>query len=622
MARLRKRKLDTDAPIEEDPPVTDPKTPHNRKSGITTIAKIQDPDGDQQAIQDKSKRKCNRARTGKTKNKPKFPSGCSSISGDQNASPIEKDVEEPAVKKQRAVQRRKTTTTSSCDRIAGQGSSLEARSDFGIANSVDKISKICPQMQSETFESNLVKQENDSPSTTLREISDLIHRPEVSSDASSEASEPESRRVLGGEDIEGEAEDDIFEDVDLTSKNKMASSKFDLDLDDSNVLELTIAKAERLQLTKLGKKKHSVRAVHERCFAHYMSLISMVALGAWRNLWITDHRLHKVLQQQLKHRSPTLHRELTSAARSRNSNSHEFIELMGRTMKKFNAMFQRNRVGLRKLGYRQVSQMNAGKDYEDASEKFSGVSDFIEQAKLLQGSRDFGAQLFTALLRSYHFKVRLVFSTQQLGYKFNDREEFSSRLLSGLKNTVQAKSNSKIDIEIPQSKQHNNFVNLDEAHGKMRQDPKERISRNTSRDEPNTGNQENVIVLTDSDLSDLNTEEVAFVLDELHDLKSVAGFDRETEIEWMSETETKRKTSTATSQDTSYDAALDYPIFWTEIFDSHNRKWVAIDAMVKHVILVDEKGFKTMHPRGQKSEQEKYISSTRLLSALTKYFTD
>lgn len=268
----------------------------------------------------------------------------------------------------------------------------------------------------------LLKQKSDAADVALKKIAELVNPSDSSSDTSIEA----LTNAVKDEQSSAEDEDDIFEDVDITTKNKPASSKFDLEVDDSDQIELTLEKAERLQLAKTGKKKQSARAVHERCFAHYMSLITMVALGAWRNSWINDAHLGRFLRQILRRKSPALHSELKSAARAKVSSSHAFVELMGRVMNKFHSMFTRNKHGLRKLGHRPVAQMDAGKEYEDLTETFDNVESFVEQARSLAGSRDFGAQLFTALLRAYHFKVRLVFSTQPLGYKFNEREEFKS----------------------------------------------------------------------------------------------------------------------------------------------------------------------------------------------------
>jgi xeroderma pigmentosum group C-complementing protein len=41
----------------------------------------------------------------------------------------------------------------------------------------------------------------------------------------------------------------------------------------------------------------------------------------------------------------------------------------------------------------------------------------------MKGSRDFGAQLFTALLRALGIETRLIFSLQPLGYSFGKLED-------------------------------------------------------------------------------------------------------------------------------------------------------------------------------------------------------
>src|SRR5271155_3043743 len=56
-------------------------------------------------------------------------------------------------------------------------------------------------------------------------------------------------------------------------------------------------------------------------------------------------------------------------------------------------------------------------------EQFRNLEEFRAAAKELEGSRDFGAQLFTALLRGLGVETRLVFSLQPLGYAFGKQED-------------------------------------------------------------------------------------------------------------------------------------------------------------------------------------------------------
>ena len=56
-------------------------------------------------------------------------------------------------------------------------------------------------------------------------------------------------------------------------------------------------------------------------------------------------------------------------------------------------------------------------------EQFQNLEEYRQAAKGLKGSRDFGAQLFTALLRGLGVETRLVFSLQPLGYAFGKQED-------------------------------------------------------------------------------------------------------------------------------------------------------------------------------------------------------
>ena len=61
------------------------------------------------------------------------------------------------------------------------------------------------------------------------------------------------------------------------------------------------------------------------------------------------------------------------------------------------------------------------------AEIFLSKKDFRSQAKILQGSRDFGAQLFCALLRSAAVEARLVCSLQPLPFSGTLKDMTSSK---------------------------------------------------------------------------------------------------------------------------------------------------------------------------------------------------
>lgn len=64
------------------------------------------------------------------------------------------------------------------------------------------------------------------------------------------------------------------------------------------------------------------------------------------------------------------------------------------------------------------------------AEVFLSQADFRSQAKLMQGSRDFGAQLFCALLRSVSVEARLVCSLQPLPFSGTVKDMTPSKAVS------------------------------------------------------------------------------------------------------------------------------------------------------------------------------------------------
>ena len=91
--------------------------------------------------------------------------------------------------------------------------------------------------------------------------------------------------------------------------------------------------------------------------------------------------------------------------------------------------------GLRKQGYRTLAQLEAeiasfksgSHDPEIHGERLSNLHDFRNRAKSCEGSKDVGAQLFTALIRGMGINARLVASLQPIGFGWGKGEEATSR---------------------------------------------------------------------------------------------------------------------------------------------------------------------------------------------------
>lgn len=96
--------------------------------------------------------------------------------------------------------------------------------------------------------------------------------------------------------------------------------------------------------------------------------------------------------------------------------------------------------GLRKHGYRPISQVESqirsfyNSDERDQKqqqqqhgEHFAGAEDFRTAAERMEGSRDTGAQLFTALLRAVGIEARMVASLQPLGFGWTKSETYTPK---------------------------------------------------------------------------------------------------------------------------------------------------------------------------------------------------
>lgn len=90
---------------------------------------------------------------------------------------------------------------------------------------------------------------------------------------------------------------------------------------------------------------------------------------------------------------------------------------------------------LRKQGYKALavleeqiaSYRNDKHDPEQHGERIGNIVDFRELAQSCEGSRDVGAQLFTALIRGLGIEARLVASLQPVGFGWGKNEEASQK---------------------------------------------------------------------------------------------------------------------------------------------------------------------------------------------------
>ncbi|KAH6894359.1 hypothetical protein B0T10DRAFT_508693 [Thelonectria olida] len=215
---------------------------------------------------------------------------------------------------------------------------------------------------------------------------------------------------LESDDEEDEDENAIFEDVDFGALPNESSAQEPKELE----LNLTAQKASTAQEKKAAERRKplSKEDRDRRAEIHKAHLLCLLSHVARRNHWCNDGRVQDSLRPYLTDKmvtylNPGMH--LPQFGRTESlKNGLKMVEGVWKTK------FEITERGLRRsLWAENPEQLQ---DYEPPSDMESCLDrdDFREAAKKLEGSRDIGAQLYCALLRSAGVRARLVCSLQPL----------------------------------------------------------------------------------------------------------------------------------------------------------------------------------------------------------------
>ncbi|KAK3339150.1 Rad4 transglutaminase-like domain-containing protein [Neurospora tetraspora] len=223
--------------------------------------------------------------------------------------------------------------------------------------------------------------------------------------------------------------------------------------------------------------------------------------------------------------------------------------------------------GLRKWGYMTLERLdrltktfNQEKHQpERFGERIASLEDFRECASECAGSRDVGAQLFTALLRALGLEARLVASLQPLGFGWTKVEEADPEKEEDLNSTpkkkVVATSVAKETVTA-------------QASGTS-------TRRSASRKATKIQRSNSELIAADSDddlvISDPEPEP------------------------------TPRKSNKV------YDKDLEFPHYWTEVLSPVTKKYLPIDPLVKSIIGTNRELIESLEPRGSKADKAKQV---------------
>ncbi|TPX14150.1 uncharacterized protein E0L32_000544 [Thyridium curvatum] len=415
-----------------------------------------------------------------------------------------------------------------------------------------------------------------------------------------------------------EEEDDEDDDIEFEDVEAPRTSILDVQTPTGD-LELTLIKDPRVPLTKAfgDKKGPSKRDRQTRNASHCLHVQLLLWHNAVRNAWTCDPEVQGILLSHLppsmwdevdrwrrtsglevaKEETPKKAPARKSKARGRPSRqsgkrggdwdtaatrleqgtpdlSHgdPLFRLMKALTMWWKKRFTISAPGIRKQGYMSLERLdrlvkgyqNEEHDAERFGERIRGVQEFRTLAQHCTGSRDVGAQLFTALLRGLGLEARLIASLQPVGFGWNKYEDADEEEEEKPKASSSKQDGASNKIKGPDP----NTTSPSTAQSKQSKRPPRKPTAK------------------DSDESE------AF---ELHAIDS-----DDDSVIMLPPVKQNKKTK-------SYDKDLEYPHYWTEVLSPVTNKYLPVDAIVKAVVATNREHVESLEPRGGKADKARQV---------------
>ncbi|KAI0013043.1 Rad4-domain-containing protein [Xylariaceae sp. FL0662B] len=420
---------------------------------------------------------------------------------------------------------------------------------------------------------------------------------------------PAAKRRKVNDDSGGSEDDEDVEFEDVPNHEPRPEPVF-------SDLELTLHQGHSVPLaSELGKKGASKKAKAMRILTHCIHVQCLLWHNAIRNAWLCDEEVQAIM---ISHLSPRLWEEVDrwrqnsgldvpeeapkkpvqgkskskgkgkgkqSAAKPTRewgeaadrlekgvpdmSNGDPLFRLVKCLLSWWKQRFRITAPGLRKWGYmdaRRLGKLRTGfeeeeHDPERFGERIRNIEEFRQHAQDCAGSRDVGAQLFTALLRGLGLEARMVANVQSLGFGWSKIEE--------------------ADDEKSAKERQANVEKATNYTPKKKNGPIKAASRRTRKSDKNALK----IDLDDSDeyaepLTDESDSSIIDVTDTVRPRRPVSK---------------------------PYDRDLEFPHYWTEVLSPLTNKYLPVDPMVKSVVATSRDLVESLEPRGGKAEKAKQI---------------
>ncbi|KAJ5172767.1 Rad4 family protein [Penicillium capsulatum] len=294
---------------------------------------------------------------------------------------------------------------------------------------------------------------------------------DVPEEATTDERVAQKPRADDSESSSDDEDDDAIDWEDAIGPNPTTATTPTLAGPDIQDLELTLDKNEPHVSDLLdGKKGPSKIERQIRIQTHCMHVQCLLFHNAIRNSWANDAKVQETLRKKLpdgihkevkkwriasgieiperKPEPPKTKKKGKQARKSKDwsaecdrlepgqpdmSGGDPIISLLKILVAYWRKQFRITAPGLRKHGYRPVQSLETmlkdfhkeDHDSERHGERIVNIDEFRSAAEEMQGSRDVGAQLFTALIRALGIEARLVASLQPLGFGWTKAETYT-----------------------------------------------------------------------------------------------------------------------------------------------------------------------------------------------------
>ena len=247
--------------------------------------------------------------------------------------------------------------------------------------------------------------------------------------------------------------------------------------------------------------------------------------------------------------------------------------------------------GLRKQGYKPLEKIgfelnsfnNGTHNALLHGERIRDIDEFRELARKCEGSRDVGAQFFTAMLRSIGLEARLVASLQPIGFGWSKADE---ALPKGKPNIqMNTSETTRLDPGGATSSEDENGVTKVKAvpnsgKGKSR---KSRLPTKTT-----------------IKRKSIRAKGAAIDLRESRDEGNPSETDDESVVDLTPKTAEK-------TPPTTFDKDLPFPIYWTEVLSPVTNQYIPVDAIVSSTVANTAELMSAFEPRGAAAENARQV---------------